>query len=386
MPVVNEETTNSLIDTALASGSAAALDPEERALQELVLTLRDDAPVAARDFRLRMDARVAAGFPPRQRRLRLPAAVVGRPRLAALGAAASVLLALIVAGALIGRGGSNGGGPSGIAVTEKAASPAKATGGTALEAAPTATAVSPTVTPIEPPIGPPAAVRGGSNRRVQQSAQLVLAAQRDRLSQVGDQVVAVTDRYRGIVMSSSVTDTGSGEGSGYFDLRIPVRNLSAALRDLSQLADVQSRTENTLDVTASFVNARTRIQELRAERKGLLNRLAAATTDNQVAAIRARLRVANAALDHQMRALQLLSRRTSLATVSVTLAEKHGKTGGAGGISKGWRDLRHSLADSAALALRVLGVAIPIALLVALLWAGNAWATRRRRETALDRL
>src|SRR5437763_1757136 len=97
MQGMNPETTNILIDTALASGSASALDPEERALQELVLALHDDAPTPAADFRLRMDARVAAGFPPRRARslgLRLPALAWQRPRLAALGAVASVLIAI----------------------------------------------------------------------------------------------------------------------------------------------------------------------------------------------------------------------------------------------------------------------------------------------------
>jgi hypothetical protein len=60
------------------------------------------------------------------------------------------------------------------------------------------------------------------------------------------------------------------------------------------------------------------------------------------------------------------------------------KSTGGGGISDGARDLRDSLVDSANIALRVLGVAIPIGLVLALLIAANAWSTRRRREAALD--
>ena len=88
---------------------------------------------------------------------------------------------------------------------------------------------------MEPRIYGPNTVRGGSNRKVQLAAALVLAAPRDKLNEVGDQVVAVTDRYGGIVLSSSVTDSGGAGSNGYFDLRIPVRSLPAALRDLSQL-------------------------------------------------------------------------------------------------------------------------------------------------------
>ena len=92
----------------------------------------------------------------------------------------------------------------------------------------------------------------------------------------------------------------------------------------------------------------------------------------------------NSELNYETGRLQKLSRRVAYATVSVTLVAEQGGSGGSSGIDRGWRDLRHSLVRSADVALRVLGVAIPIAVLVALLWAGNAWATRRRREAALD--
>jgi hypothetical protein len=210
----------------------------------------------------------------------------------------------------------------------------------------------------------------------------VLAAPKDKLSDVGDQVIAVTDRYRGIVLRSSVTSAGEAS-TGQFDLRIPVRNLRSALRDLSALADVQSRTENADDVTASFVSARTRLEELNAERRGLLRRLENAQTDRAASAIRARLRLVNAQIDSQTQVLADMRRRTSYASVSVTLQAKDGNSGGAG-IGDGARDLRDSLVDAANLGLRVLGVALPIGLVLGLLWAGSSWWDRRRREAVLD--
>jgi hypothetical protein len=409
---MNAETTNSLIDTALASGQATALDAEERTLQELVLAIHDDAPTPAADFRLRMDARVAAGFPPRRaRRVKLPAFAMKRPRMAALGAAASVLIALVAVASFDGRSDngvpavsgtptpaeSAGGGSASSdtatqsapgATEDRAAAPAakaapNAAGGSAESELAAPTTSTSTIAPIAPvPPGDTGDVRGGSNRRVQRSASLVLVARRDHFNDVGAQILAVTDRYRGIVMQSSITDTTDG-GTGTYDLRIPVRNLPAALRDLSQLADVQSRTENADDVTASFVTARTRIQELKAERRRLLRKLAATTDDNQAGVLRARIRFVNSELDAATRSLHGLSRRTSFATVAVTLTTKKGGLGG-GGISDGARDLRDSLIDSANIALRVLGVAIPIGIVLGLLWAANGWTLRRRREAALD--
>jgi hypothetical protein len=69
--------------------------------------------------------------------------------------------------------------------------------------------------------------------------------------------------------------------------------------------------------------------------------------------------------------------------VAVTLEPKN-DSGGGGGIGSGARDLRDSLVDSANLALRVLGVALPIGLVVGLLWLAGGRFNRRRREAVLD--
>jgi uncharacterized protein DUF4349 len=254
----------------------------------------------------------------------------------------------------------------------------------AQKAAPSASSGAGSAPAISAPVPPaPGGFVGGRNRKVERSAELVLAAPKDRIDDVGDQVIAVTDRYRGFILRSSVTSAGQADSSGSFDLRIPVANLRPALRDLSALGDVVSRTENADDVTASVVGARGRLQDLQAERRGLLRRLEKAPTDRAAAAIRARTRIVNAQIASQTQVLTDLHRRTSYASVAVTLETKKGGSGG-GGIGSGARDLRDSLVAAANLALRVLGVALPIAILIALLWAAGGWFNRRRREAVLD--
>jgi Domain of unknown function (DUF4349) len=385
---MNEQTTTILIDTALASGSASALDPEERKLQELVLAVRDDAPAPDAGFELRMNARVAAGFPPRRggRTGRTRTLLTTRPQLAAMGAAASLLIGLVVALSLIGGGR---GGRSSDGASPASTGAGQLRGGSGTAAAPAEKAIAPSSSGSGAVVGPtpvppaPGGFVGGRNRKVERSAALVLATPKDKLNEVGDQVIAVTDRYRGFVLRSSVT-TAEQNSSGSFDLRIPVRNLQPALRDLSALADVQSRTENADDVTASFTGARTRLQELTAERRGLLRRLEKADTDRAAAAIRARIRLVNGQIESQNQVLTDMRRRTSYASVSVTLEAKKGDSGGGGGISDGARDLRDSLVDAANLGLRVLGVALPIGLVLGLLRLVGGRFNRRRREAILD--
>ena len=392
---MNEETTIILIDTALASGSASALDPEERKLQELVLVVRDDAPALDPDFALRMNARVAAGFPPSRAGMRGRLFAMRRPPMLAMAAAATLLIALVVTISVTRNSGRVANIPAATDAAGGSATSGSATSGSAasgssesapsLQSAPAQKAPSSgSVAGVAPlPPQPGSGFVGGGNRKVERSAELVLAAPKDKISEVGDQVIAVTDRYRGFVLRSSVTSADAQSSSGSFDLRIPVGSLRPALRDMSALADVKSRTENADDITASFAGARTRLQELNAERRGLLRRLERAQTDLAASSIRARIRIVNAQIESQTTVLNNLRRRTSYAAVSVTLQAKQGGSGGGTGIGKGARDLRDSLVDSANLSLRVLGVAIPIALLIALLWAGSSWFTRRRRESVL---
>jgi uncharacterized protein DUF4349 len=314
-----------------------------------------------------------------------------------MGAAASVLIALVVALSVTNsndnRGSATptstpaiGGGSASDSAGAQAAPERAASGDESLQkAAPSSGTTSSSDSVAAPSPLPPQAggFVGGPNRKVERSAAITLAAPKDKLSDVGDQVIAVTDRYRGIVMRSSVTNNADEASSGSFELRIPVRNLRLALRDLSALADVKSRTENADDVTSSFVSARTRLEELNAERRGLLRRLESAPSDQAAAAIRARIRIVNAQIEAQTQVITEMRRRTSYAAVSVALESKDGDSG-SGGISDGARDLRDSLIDAANISLRVLGVALPIGLVLALMWLIGGRLNRRRREAVLD--
>jgi hypothetical protein len=206
---------------------------------------------------------------------------------------------------------------------------------------------------------------------------------------VAERVTAVTDRYGGFVLRSSITSGDEGGEGGSFELRIPADRLQPALRDLAALGEVRSRTQSGRDVTPEFVTSADRLQGARAERKSLLRRLENATTDTEAEALRRRLDL-NAAeirgLRSQLRDLRL---RTDYAIVNVSLVEDGDGDSGAGGGSGGsiddaLDDAVGSLVDSLGIALRVLGVAIPLGLLLAAAWASARVLRRRRREAALS--
>jgi hypothetical protein len=198
--------------------------------------------------------------------------------------------------------------------------------------------------------------------------------------------VAVTDRNGGFVLRSSVTSGDGGVTGGSFDLRIPADRLREAVRELSALGSVRSRTQSGQDVTREFSLTRDRLAAARAERRSLLRRLERADTDEEAEAIRRRLDLVAGeirGLRSQAREVRL---RADYAAVSVSLAEDEDDSGSAGGLngtSAALDDAVNSLAGSLNLALRVLGVILPLGLVALLAWIAVRAVFRRRRESAL---
>jgi hypothetical protein len=332
---------------------------------ELAIALRAETPRPSAEFTARLDARVAAGFP---RKRRLP----NLPPVAMLGAAAATAAAVIVAIVLIGNDGSG---------THTAPSGGeKLSVGSELKAAPQAGADR--AAQVSPAAKAPAPVRE-TPRHVERSASLTLAATRGKLESVANQVVAVVDRHRGYVLHSSVT-SGSG-GGGSFDLRVPVGQLQGTLSDLSKLADVRSRNQNVNDVTRSYNATEDRLATQRALRQSLLKQLAAATTDSQARALRARLRLVTAEIRSLSTRFDNLRQHTSYASIGVSLVPKRPQpVATEGGLGGNFHDALHLLVGSLGVALLVLGVAIPIGIVAALGWLGFTVLQRRRREAALS--
>jgi hypothetical protein len=336
---------------------------------------------------------VAAGFPRRGRRVpslarpprvaspdaapRLPALAVPRRRMLALAGAAASLLVVIGVALSVSGTDTRDAAPVGETAEPAAQAPSD---DLALRTPPAGGAVQ------VPPAGAGAArvAPGERERRIERSAELTLAAPEDELDRVADSIVGVTDRHEGFVLRSSVSTGDDSEGGGTFDLRIPAASLQEALRDLSKLGHVRARSQSGRDVTPAFVSSRDRLSAARAERRSLLRRLAAADSDRAAEAIRRRLDAVSLRIDRLRRELGALRERTDYVAVAVTL-EAEGDDGGAatGGTREALDDSLGLLAGSLNLALRALGVLIPVGIVAGLGWLGGTMLRRRRREAAL---
>jgi Domain of unknown function (DUF4349) len=376
------------IDTALASGLAGHDDPRARELQELALALRADSAAPEHAFAERLGERVGAGFPPEPGSARARAhatgsslrqapgraARVGRRALPAVGVVGAIVLPIVIAVTLAGppdQDGDGGGGGGSVAVPESSGG----SGGSRIDPG------GPVPVPRDGGFVP-----GQSNRRIERSISLDLEVPLDEMARVAEDVTAVTNRHGGFVLSSSV-DTGQDGGGGDFSLRIPADRLRPALRDLTQLAPVIRQTEEGRDVTRRHVTTRDRLQAARAERRSLLRRLAEADTDQEAEAIRRRLDLVAGEINGLRAQLRDLRLRTNYAVVLVSLQVPDDNSGGGGGMSGSFDDsigdARDLLVGTAGVLIRVLALALPLAVIGGAAWLASAWLRRRRRESAL---
>jgi hypothetical protein len=379
------------LDAALAGRPA---DPRDGDLAELAVALRDERPGPRPEFALDLDLRARDGFPapdmPARRRAPSPVRSFGRRWALALGTAASVFIvvtAVLVSG---GGGGHEDAGDGTVATTpaiEAAPAPSQPQSQAQAPAQDRAAgeAAGPATSPPLP--APPGVAPRARERQVERAASLTLAAPRDRIEETADEAIRVTDRHGGFVLSSSVSAGDGSKAGAALDLRLPSERLQRALADLSELAHVRARTQDARDITAAFTSPRRRLADALAERRGLLRRLARATTPNETAAIRARLRATNRRIDRAQADLRRLRERVAFSAVAVTIepgSESSASAGGGWTLGDALDDALGVLRALAGAALVALAVLVPAALLALAAWLVYRPWLRRRRERALE--
>ena len=390
-------------------------------VEELERELRAERPEIDPDFARRLDGLAAAGFPSGGRKpsgRRLDALARFRDRLRAtpprrillpVGAAATLILVVGVGVKAIddvGGGGSDDSAPvsssssAGSAPTQTAgnldssAPPPPVAGesaGAPAVAAPDEALDSGTLKEVAPPTS--AADVGVNHRKVAQKVDLSLSTAPQDFRDAADGVLDVVSDHNGFVVSSSVSGgdpgvKGAQPGQADFRLKVPARELPAALGALSDLGHVVSRTDGTEDITGRFVSAKQRIADLTKARQNLLAQLQDATTTTEQQSIKARLRIVEAQLDDAQGDLAAAQQRVSLVPVSVSVAsDSHvGATdeGGGWGLDDAFGDAKDVLTVMGGVALISVAVLLPLALIAAAAYALYALTLRRQRERALD--
>ncbi len=383
---------------------------DDEGLAQLTTDLRAERPEVDPEFAAQLDAWAAAGFPRAERPgrtatpgafERLRARVSATPPQKLLAPVGAMACLVLVVGLVVSLGtqptgedqsatfqANDAGGevaPTSPAIEDEAAD--RGSAGATQQESLAKEAPEQAVTGFNRDSPSSADGVAPDERKVATTADLVLASEPDEVRDVSDGVNEVVNRYRGIVVSSSV-QSGDADGRGLgsnFQLRIPAANLQAALADLSELAHVQSRTESTEDITGKFLSAQERIDELEASRESVLNQLAEADTEEEADALRRQLQSLNAQLSAVRAELEDARQRVQLVPVSVSIvAEEGAGDDGDWGVGEALDDAGQVLSTAAGVALVAGAVLLPLALIALLVALVLRTRTGHARERALD--
>lgn len=351
--------------------------------EEDVRATRPEADVA---FLARLERDIASGFTtsaapaPSRARRRTLMRFVGP--LGATALAAAVLAVVITSGEEPGK-------PQAGAVAE---SETQTSAGTAKSTAEDAQALTgPTsppasVLPSEPaPRTAPSETK--SQRQVERSASLTIAANEGDVQATADRIVQTTARLGGYVAQSSVSVRGRS-GSASLTLRVPTAKLDEAMAALARLGKVRAIDQQQLDITATFDAAQAALDDAKAERTGLLSALRRAEDDAQVQRLRQRLRENTARIASADAALSEIRGRAARATIEVQVTGRAGEpapeTREQGfGLGRAAEIAVAVLAASAGVLLVLAAAAIPLVAVTVIGLLAVRGVRRRRREQAL---
>jgi Domain of unknown function (DUF4349) len=220
--------------------------------------------------------------------------------------------------------------------------------------------------------------------RVQQlGASISLSATPSEVQTIADRVSRLVVSEGGFVQSSHVNETEKA-GEATLTLSLPSAKLSAALAALGQLAPVRAENQSLQDITNTYNAAQQRLNDATAERAALLRALSKATTEGQIASLRARLSQAGGAIARARSALQAVSRQASTAEVEVTVLGN--RSAGSEGLTlhRGLHDAGRVLTVTLIVLLIAAAILVPLTLLIAALASAiRAWGSYRR-ERILD--
>lgn len=231
-------------------------------------------------------------------------------------------------------------------------------------------------------LNPNSPARGRENRKVERDAQLTLAAPADEVQDVTNEALGVIDAHDGIVESSQTSGT-EDSARATLQLLIPTRELDATLDELSDLADVRSLSEGTVDITRPFVDAKKRMDGLRAERRSLLAQIETADTEAELDSLKARLADVERVLAQAEAQFRNVQRQAALSSVTLQITSE-GADEGDWSLEDALDDAGRVLTVGAGIALISAAVLLPLALIAGIAYFVLSAARNRSRERALD--
>jgi Domain of unknown function (DUF4349) len=345
-------------------------------MPDLETLLRDVRPAPDPAWTALLDPRVAArfsGVPHVSPRWKAPLIALRDHFLAfgVAGAVASMLLVLVIA-----AGNSRTGEDS-----------AKSSGGSASNSD---SGSSSSGSAKSPPPAPLAAAPETAARVQRKDAALTLSCTPAQVATVTDRAIRVVDNLDGFVQSSEINSQGSDAGAS-LSMKVPSARLETALGQLSRLAHVKARSQQSEDLTDQKAALEAAVRDARADVAGLRARLAKAATDKERSRLRAELDTASRRVTRRERDVASLNRQVAYATIDLSI-EGDRRGSGAAPVAPGdhWtpgdalHDAGRVLEVIAGVLVIALAILLPLAAIAVVIALAARIFTRRARERALE--
>jgi hypothetical protein len=367
-----------VIDAIVRGGGEAR--PEDAALTDFALLLRNARPVPNHGEAAALDARAAQALPPRKPKQRL----VFKPVFA--GVCALILVVGVTGVAYISSSSESGSQDEGAA-SPMIASPTNdsstaTSSGNVAKSAESAQAIEALPAPVVEPGG---ITSSQEPRDVARDTRLTLAADGDEIERLADRVNAIVDRFGGYVASSQVRVGEGDRGRATFALMIPAAQYKPAMASISKLAHVRSRAQASEDITTQ-VNSADRVLKLATSRVNRIeDQLAVAKTPQQAVILRRNLASAKAAQRQAARQVRSNRARVNYVPIALTIvADKTAADKDKGTIAKAFDKAGTILTSIAAVLIILLAVLIPLSAIVAAIWFGMRRWNRVRSERTIE--
>jgi hypothetical protein len=191
---------------------------------------------------------------------------------------------------------------------------------------------------------------------------LKLTVAEDGFSEATQDAVALAGRFSGFVLSTSIE--GQDSRSGTLVIRVPSDRFEEFVNEVKDLGDVRSESISGQDVTQEFVDLEARLRNLRTQEAVLLRLFDKASTVAATIRVQSELGRVQLESEQLQGRLRYLEDQTSLATLSITVAEKGAAPATRGTLTKAWdRALGGALGVVAAVIVGA-GTLLPVVLLL----------------------
>lgn len=167
----------------------------------------------------------------------------------------------------------------------------------------------------------PSQAAGDIRRKIIYSANVVLYV--EKFDDIPGQVQQLTSKHDAYIANSEIKGQAGSRRTGRWIIRVPVAQYGAFLQDIEQLGELQSRSQDSQEVTAEYYDVQARIRNKQKEESRLIELLdSRAGKLEDVLAVEKELSRVREEIERMQGRMRVLENQTSLSTVTLLVEER----------------------------------------------------------------